>query len=246
MLRRLRAESDEKNAAQAADEERKQLLLRIATVGVSFLDFYYTFMVFCSRPRAHLLLLTSITHCSLQREEVARETAERRASTINTAVITPKETPVVPTALARKASMVSLGAIPITQGLVRRQSQSVLTLDQLLFSSVAPAGAPSSEANTSGGQEPSFPAARNSKARKRNVPLPQKVDVSASVAYTGKRRGSDCSITSTGGNYNFAERNSTPLEALLEKDRGDDEAEDVLGNIGADKMSKWNHEGQDP
>lgn len=139
--------------------------------------------------------------------------------------------------------MVSLGAIPLIQGLVRRQSQSVLTLDQLLFSSVAPAGAPSSDA-TSGGQEISFPAPRNPKARKRNVP--QKVDASASVVYTGKRRGSDCSVTSTGGNYSFAERNSTPLEALMEKDRGDEDAEDYLGsNIGADKMSKWNHEGQD-
>lgn len=118
----------------------------------------------------------------------------------------------------------------------------MLTLDQLLFSSVAPTATPSSEA-TSGGQEPSFPAARNAKARKRNVPLPQKVDVSASVAYTGKRRGSDCSVTSTGGSYNFAERNSTPLEALIEKDRGDDDAED---NIGADRMTKWNYEGQDP
>jgi hypothetical protein len=207
------------------------------------LSFYH------SVTKSLLLLLTSITHRSvllcavLQREEVARETAERRASIVTAPAITPKEVPAPAPALARKASMVSLGAIPIIQGLVRKQSQSVLTLDQLLFSSVAPGGAPSSEA-TSGGQEPSFPAPRNPKARKRPVPLPpQKVDVSASVTYTGKRRGSDCSITSTGGSYNFAERNNTPLEALMEKDKGDDDAED---NVGADKMPKWNYEGQDP
>lgn len=66
VLRRLRAESLEKNAADAADEERKQLLLRIATVGVRCV-FFLPFRLRGFLENAHLLSPADIHHTRFYR-----------------------------------------------------------------------------------------------------------------------------------------------------------------------------------
>ena len=200
---------------------------------------------------------------------MARETAERRASIIAIAIpavreiVTPLQLSSGPQ-LARKASMASLGAV--VPSLTRKPSCSALTLDQLLFSSATVAGGASSS-ETSGGQdkdkdrEKNFPVSRASKARKR-VPgtAAGAESTPAAPTYAGKRRGSDSSQSSSAsvgvgigigiGIYPFLggerERNTTPLQALRERDVGDDDYDDMIGGAAADKILKANYEPQDP
>lgn len=184
---------------------------------------------------------------------MARETAERRASIVAIPIVKEIIAPLPLSAgsqLARKASMASLGAV-VTPCLTRKPSCTVLTLDQLLFSSSTAAGGASSSETTSGGQEKNFPVSRASKARKR-VHTPGSESTAAPTIYTGKRRGSDSSQSSSAGIgiYPFTgagERNSTPLQALRERDAGDDDNDDAFaGGAAVDKISKTTHEALDP
>lgn len=189
---------------------------------------------------------------------MARETAERRASIIAIPAVRETVTPLQLSAgpLARKASMASLGAV--VPSLTRKPSCSALTLDQLLFSSATVAGGASSSETTCEKErdkerEKNFPVSRGSKARKR-VPGAGAEITAAVPIYTGKRRGSDSSQSSSAsvgigiGVYPFlgGERNTTPLQALRERDAGDDDNDDMIGGAAADKILKANYEPQDP
>jgi hypothetical protein len=193
---------------------------------------------------------------------VARETAERRASIIAVPTVRETITPLqlsAGTQLPRKASMASLGAV-VAPSLTRKPSCSALTLDQLLFSSATVTGGASSSETTHGEKdkererEKNFPVSRGAKARKR-VPGTGAESAAAAPIYSGKRRGSDSSQSSSAGVgigvYPFLgggerERNSTPLQALRERDAPDDDNDDAYNGIAAaDKILKANYEPQD-